>query len=80
MTLFLAILGGTENGTCGAQILILRPHSNTNTPLKPHLDTLGAILDPGKAIFAKTKTVLESVNKMGQLVGMSKGRFGNSLK
>ena len=48
---FLAILGGTENGTWGAQIKILRPLLNTNTPLKPHLDTLGANLDPRKANF-----------------------------
>ena len=29
--------GGTENGTSGAQIKILRPLFNTNTPLKPPL-------------------------------------------
>ena len=68
---------------------------------------MGAILDPGKAIFghfidfghfpieipieaekfyckwkevsySKIKTVLESVNKMEQYVGMSKAKFGNS--
>ena len=89
-------LRGTENGTWGAQIKILRPLFYPNTPLKtPHLDTLGAILDPGKAIFGHfidfghfplkpknftangrkcptAKTVLESVNKTEQLVGMSK--------
>ena len=27
--------GGTENGTWGARIKILRPLFNTNTPLKP---------------------------------------------
>ena len=29
---------------------------------------------------AKTKNVLESVNKMEQLVGISKAKFGNSSK
>ena len=43
--------GGTENGTSGAQIKILRPLFNTNTPLKTHLDISGTILDPGKVIF-----------------------------
>ena len=43
--------GGTENGTWGAQIKILRPLFNTNTSPDPHLDALGAILDPRKAIF-----------------------------
>ena len=33
-----------------------------------------------KCPTAKTKTVLESVNKMEQLVGVSKAKFGNSLK
>ena len=33
-----------------------------------------------KCPSAKTKTVLESVNEMEQLVGMSKAKFGNSLK
>ena len=42
---------GTEHGTSGARIKILRPLFNTNTPLKPHLATLGTILDPGKVIF-----------------------------
>ena len=40
--------GGTENGTWGAQIKILRPLFSTNIPLKP---LVRAILDPGKAIF-----------------------------
>ena len=40
--------GGTENGTWGGQIKILRPLFNTN---RLDLDTLRAILDPGKAIF-----------------------------
>ena len=46
-----AYFGGTESGTSGARIKILRPLFNTNTPLKPHLDTLGTILDPRKVIF-----------------------------
>ena len=41
-------MGGTENGTSGARIKILRPLFNTN---RLDLDTLRAILDPGKAIF-----------------------------
>ena len=41
--------GGTENGTWGARIKILRPLFNTNK--NPHLDTMGTILDPGKVIF-----------------------------
>ena len=64
---FWGVLGGPKKGTWGAQIKILRPIFDTNTPPKtPHLDTMGA--------------VLESVNKMEQLVGMSKAKFGNSLK
>ena len=43
--------GGTENGTSGAWIKIVRPLSIQIPPLKPHLDTLGTILDPGKVIF-----------------------------
>ena len=30
--------------------------------------------------YSKIKTVLESVNKMEQLVGLSKAKFGSSLK
>ena len=44
--------GGTENGTSGAQIKILRPLFNTNTPPQnPYFNTLGTILDPEKVIF-----------------------------
>ena len=45
-------------------------------PLKPKNFTANG----RKCPTAKTKTVLESVNKMEQLVGMSKAKFGNSLK
>ena len=45
-------------------------------PLKPKIFTANG----RKCPTAKTKTVLESVNKMEQLVGMSKAKFGNSLK
>ena len=44
-------------------------------PLKPKNFTANG----RKCPTAKTKTVLESVNKMEQLVGMSKAKFGNSL-
>ena len=44
--------------------------------LKPKIFTANG----RKCPTAKTKTVLESVNKMEQLVGMSKSKFRNSLK
>ena len=49
----MGVLAGTENGTWGAQM----QNSKTTfqfkyTPLNPHLDTLGTILDPRKVIFS----------------------------
>ena len=54
-------------------ILVIFPQK---FPLKPKNFTANG----RKCPTAKTKTVLESVNKMEQLVGMSKAKFGNSLK
>ena len=39
-TPILGVFGGTENGTWGAQIKILRPLFNTNTPPKTPIQTL----------------------------------------
>ena len=44
-------LGGTENGTWGAQIKILRPLFNINTPLKPSFRHFGDHFGPRKSDF-----------------------------
>ena len=44
-------LGGTKNGTWGAQIKILRPLFNTNTPLKPPFWHFGNHFGPRKSDF-----------------------------
>ena len=43
--------GGTENGTSGARIKILRPLFNTNTPLKPPFRHFGNHFGPRKSDF-----------------------------
>ena len=43
--------GGTENGTWGARIKILRPLFNTNTPLKPLFRHFGNHFGPRKSDF-----------------------------
>ena len=43
--------GGTENGTSGALIKILRPLFNTNTPPKPPFRHLGNHFGPPKSDF-----------------------------
>ena len=43
--------GGTENGTSGAQIKILRSLFNTNTPLKPPFSHFGNHFRPRKSDF-----------------------------
>ena len=43
--------GGTENGTWGARIKILRPLFNTNTPLKPPFRHFGNHFGPRKSDF-----------------------------
>merc|ERR1712012_1526496 len=43
--------GGTENGTSGAQIKILRSLFNTNTPLKPPFSHFGNNFRPPKSDF-----------------------------
>ena len=43
--------GGTEKGTWGAQIKILRPLFNTNTPLKPPFRHFGNHFGPRKSDF-----------------------------
>ena len=43
--------GGTENGTSGARIKILRPLFNTNTPPKPPFRHLGNHFGPPKSDF-----------------------------
>ena len=43
--------GGPENGTSGAQIKILRPLFNTNTPLKPQFRHFGNHFGPRKSDF-----------------------------
>ena len=43
--------GGTENGTSGARIKILRPLFNTNTPLKPPFRHFGNHFGPPKSDF-----------------------------
>ena len=47
----LGVLGGTKNGTWGAQIKILRPLFNTNTPLKPPFRHFGNHFGPRKSDF-----------------------------
>ena len=44
-------MGGTENGTSGARIKILRPLFNTNTPLKPPFRHFGNHFGPRKSDF-----------------------------
>ena len=44
------------------------------------VDTPQTVMTTRAPAVLKTKIVLESVNKMEQLVGMSKAKFGNSLK
>ena len=70
--------GGTKNGTSGALIKILRPLFNTNTPLKPHLTTLGTILDPGKDIVGQCTMDLLSTRsclKSNKLRPILNGQF-----
>ena len=62
-----------QNGSFLAILLILVIFP-LKFPLKPKT------ANGKKCPTAKTKTVLESVNKMEQLVGMSTANFRNSLK
>ena len=43
--------GGTESGTSGARIKILRPLFNTNPPLNPPLRYFGNHFGPRKSDF-----------------------------
>ena len=47
----LGYFGGTENGTSGAQIKILKSLFNTNTPLKPPFSHFGNNFRPRKSDF-----------------------------
>ena len=47
----LGYFGGTENGTSGARIKILRSLFNTNTPLKPPFSHFGNHFRPRKSDF-----------------------------
>ena len=46
-----AYFGGTESGTSGARIKILRPLFNTNTPLKPQFRHFGNHFGTRKSDF-----------------------------